>query len=363
MLTQLVLQIDDDNANSDNYIYLFMKHKESMQKAYKEKDAEYYTLYEDIAKEIPLYKNQLKGKRIICPCDWDEAYNEELVYKEEGVTASDLFANGSIKHLDLAASKDKFEKDFDAIKCQFVKFLVAHAEAYGIRSVSVSGYNPLTGEGVKFQDIDYSNYDLVITNPPFYLFGEFIDVVVSNQKEFIVIGPTTALTYKNVIEYMHQNKLWLGYANQMSGFKRPDGSVLLSKNKEGSVPRACKWYTNLDVSYRHDYIIMTHSYYENPDKYPKYLNYDAIHVHSVAEIPYDYEGLMSVPTTIMSKYNPDQFEIVGSSITHANKPTFYVPKSQRGGPAFYLPDPKTEVKRIFARLVIRNRNPRQTEEE
>ena len=100
-----------------------------MQKAYREKDAEYYTLYEDIAAELPQYREQLRGKRIICPCDWDESYNEELVYKEEGVTASDLFSNGSIKHLDLAASKDKFEKDFDAIKCQFVKFLVAHAEA------------------------------------------------------------------------------------------------------------------------------------------------------------------------------------------------------------------------------------------
>ena len=113
-----------------------------MQKAYREKDADYYTLYEDIAAELPQYREQLRGKRIICPCDWDESYNEELVYKEEGVTASDLFSNGSIKHLDLAASKNKFEKDFDAIKCQFVKFLVAHAEAYGIRSISVSGYNP-----------------------------------------------------------------------------------------------------------------------------------------------------------------------------------------------------------------------------
>ena len=87
-----------------------MKHKESMQKAYREKDAEFYTLYEDIAAELPKYKEQLRGKRIICPCDWDESYNEELLYKEEGVTASDLFANGSIKHLDLAASKDKLRK-------------------------------------------------------------------------------------------------------------------------------------------------------------------------------------------------------------------------------------------------------------
>ena len=111
------------------------------------KDDEYYTLYEDISNEVSRYSDQLRGKRIICPCDWDESYNEELVYKEEGITASDLFTNGTIKHLDIAASKDKFEKDFDAIKCKFVKFLVAHAENYGIRSISVSGYNPRTGQG------------------------------------------------------------------------------------------------------------------------------------------------------------------------------------------------------------------------
>ena len=262
-----------------------------MQKAYKEKDAEYYTLYEDIAAELPQYREQFRGKRIICPCDWDESYNEELVYKEEGVTASDLFSNGSIKHLDLAASKDKFEKDFDAIKCQFVKFLVAHAEAYGIRSISVSGYNPQTGDGVKFQDIDYSNYDLVITNPPFALFREFMDVMMKSEKEFLVIGPTTALTYKNIAGYMHDNRLWLGYAKQMKGFRRPDGSLLLSKDKDGSVPRACKWYTNLDVKYRHDWVTLTKSYYENPEVYPTYLNFDAIHVSSVKDIPFDWAYL------------------------------------------------------------------------
>lgn len=340
-----------------------MKHKESLQKAKQIKDAEYYTLYEDIANELPLYKKQLKGKRIICPCDWDESYNEELVYKEEGVSINELFRSGSIKHLDVAASKKKFEKDFDAIKCQFVKFLVAHTEAYGIKSISVSGFNPCTGQGAKFQDIDYTNYDLVITNPPFSEFGEFIDVMMKNDIEFLIIGPTTALTYKNVAEYMHENRLWLGYAKQMTGFRRPNGHILYSKEKEGSVPRACKWYTNLDVSYRHDKMIMTESYYEDPTRYPKYLNYDAIHVQRASDIPFDYEGEMSVPTSFMSKYNPEQFEIVGSSIALANKPQFEVPKNKQGGPAFYLKEQNGELKRIFARLVVKNLNPRKLEED
>ena len=147
----------------------------------------------------------------------------------------------------------------------------------------------------------------------------------------------------------------------MKGFKRPDGSILLSKDKDGSVPRACKWYTNLDVKNRHDWVTLTKSYYENPDAYPKYLNYDAIHVSSVKDIPFDYEGMMGVPSTIMTKFNPEQFEIVGSSIGLANKPTFDIPKNKRGGPAFYLPDGKGSVKRIFAMLVIRNLHPRKEE--
>ena len=128
------------------------------------------------------------------------------------------------------------------------------------------------------------------------------------------------------------------------------------------MPRACKWYTNLDVTYRHDRVTLTKSYYENPALYPKYLNYDAIHVSFVKDIPYDYEGMMGVPTTIMTKYNPEQFEIVGSSIGLAPKPTFDVPKNKRGGPAFYLPDGKGSVRRMFAMLVIRNLNPIKEEE-
>lgn len=129
------------------------------------------------------------------------------------------------------------------------------------------------------------------------------------------------------------------------------------------MPRACKWYTNLDVTYRHDWVTLTKSYYENPDQYQKYLNFDAIHISFVKDIPYDYEGMMGVPSTIMTKFNPEQFEIVGSSIGLAPKPTFDIPKNKRGGPAFYLPDGKGSVKRVFAMLVIRNLHPRKEEEE
>ena len=117
--------------------------KQSLYKAHKIKDDEFFTLFEDVSNEVSRYKEQLKEKRIICPCDWDESYNEEIVFKEEGfVDPSNLLdKGGTIKKIDIKASKKKIEKPLALIKCNFVKFLVAHAEAYGIKSISVSGYN------------------------------------------------------------------------------------------------------------------------------------------------------------------------------------------------------------------------------
>lgn len=284
--------------------------KQSLYKAHKIKDDEFFTLFEDVSNEVSHYKEQLKGKRIICPCDWDESYNEEIVFKEEGfVGPSNLLdKGGTIKKIDIKASKKKIEKPLALIKCNFVKFLVAHADAYGIKSISVSGYNPGNGKGVRFQDVDYSKYDLVITNPPFSQFRDFIDTMFKNNMEFLVVGPITAITYKEVFNHIKDNEMWLGYAKQLSGFRLADGTLILSKNPEGSVPRACKWYTNLDVAYRHDRMILTENY--SPEKYPKYDNYDGIEVSQTRKIPHDYTGAMGVPVTFLTKFNPDQFEIV-----------------------------------------------------
>ena len=327
-------------------------HNKALNNAIRERDAEYYTLYNDIAAELPHYKDQLKGKRIICPCDWDESYNEEIVFKSEtAVNHQRMFGNGSIKNLDIPASKQRIEKEFSLIKCNFIKFLVSHAEAYDIASISVSGYNPQTGEGVRFQDIDYSKYDLVITNPHFDQFAEFIETMFCHQIKFLVIGPLLAIKYSTVFPHIKKNELWLGYAKQMIGFNRPDGSSLLSQNPEGSVPRACKWYTNLDVNYRHDKLILTEKF--STGNYPKFLNYDAIHVSRVVNIPYDYEGEMSVPISFLQKYNPEQFEFVDVSSKLARP---IVVDGKRKTSCFYLED-SGRTKRMFDSLVIRNLHP------
>lgn len=323
----------------------------SMNASKKNIDDEFYTLYEDIAAELPNYKEQLRGKRIICPCDWDESFQEALVYKEEGYVAPHnlISIGGTVKKIDIEQSKDRVERDLTTVRCNFIKFLVAHAEAYGIKSISVSGYNPDTGEGVRFQDVDYNNYDVVITNPPFSKFKEFIEVMFRTQTKFVVIGPTNGITYQDTFKHIQNNEMWLGYHHHMTGFIKPSGEVL---SKSDATVRYSCWYTNLDVSYRHDKLILTEKY--TPEAYPTYCNYDAIHVKTTTDIPYDYDGLISVPITFLQKYNPEQFDIIGNSSILAGRPPEDLPKNLKGGPRFYLKD-ESGYKRIFDRLVIKNK--------
>jgi hypothetical protein len=317
-------------------------------------DDEFFTLYEDIAAEVPNYKAQLRDKRILCPCDWDESIDEVLVYaNEETVAASDLFARGcTVKHVDADGSKDRIERSIDIINCNFVKFLVAHAEDYGIASIAVSGYNPATGNGVRFQDIDYSKYDLVITNPPFSQFREFIATLFENDMQFLVIGPQNAITYKDCFERIRNNEMWLGYHYHLQGFKRPDGTVI---PKNDNLPRCCCWFTNLDVSYRHDKMILTAEY--DPDRNPTYVNYDAIEVPKTVAIPCDYSGKMGVPITFLQKYNPEQFEIVGSSRNLGRNMNEIAEKGSyvQGGVRFYLPRRDGTYRCLYDRIVIHNK--------
>jgi len=311
------------------------------------KNDEFYTLYEDIAAELPNYREQLRGKRIICPCDWDESFQEALVYKEEGYVAphSLISLGGTIKRIEVAETKAKIERDLGTVKCNFIKFLVAHAEAYGIKSISVSGYNPATDEGVRFQDIDYSNYDIVITNPPFSQFREFIDTMFRNKMKFLIIGPANAAAYPETFQHIQDNELWLGYHHHMTGFILPTGEIL---PKNDALVRYCCWYSNLDVKYRHDKLILTEKY--DPQRNPTYYNFDAIDVSKTNEIPYDYDGYMGVPITFLQKYNPDQFEIIGLSIRVKKKFRFNGDKAD----LWYEKDGKP-WKCPFRRIIIRNK--------
>lgn len=314
----------------------------------KAKYDEFYTLYEDIAAELPNYKEYLQGKRILCPCDWDESFQEALVYKEEGYVApyNLISIGGTVKLIDIAQSKNRVERELTTVKCNFVKFLVAHAEAYGIKSISVSGYNPATGEGVRFQDVDYSNYDIIITNPPYSVFDEFIETMFNAGKQFLVIGPTSALTHKGIFYLFKDNKMWGGYHLHMTGFIKPNGEIL--DKSDANVRYSC-WYTNLPVKKKQEKKILTHKY--TPEEYPQYANYNAIDVGELKAIPYDYDGYMGVPVSILFDYHPDQFEIIERSAVLAEK---IIVNGYSKNDRFYVEEDGV-LKRKFDRIVIRNK--------
>jgi hypothetical protein len=327
-----------------------MSKAQALLKSKKARNDEFYTLYQDIADELPLHRELLRGKRIICPCDWDGSFMEALAYKGEGLAPAN---GGQARRIDVERSRDRMERNSDAARCNFVKFLVSHAGGYGIKAVSASGYDPLSMRGVKFQDIDYAKYDLVITNPPFSLFREFIETMFGNKLKFLIIGPANAMAYKDVFSHVMNNEMWLGYHHHLTGFALPDGTVL---PKNDALVRYCCWYTNLDASCRHNGLVLTEKY--DPRKNPAYCNFDGIDVGKTLEIPYDYQGSMGVPLTFMQKYNPGQFEILGSSGTLAGPAPEDLPKELRGGPAFYLRNPDGGYRRLFFKIAIRNRAPR-----
>ena len=324
-----------------------MAKTDRLEKSRLAKNDEFYTMFEDIAAELPKYKEQFRGKRIICPCDWDESFEEALVSNDEGYVAPHnlISYGGTVKRIDVDKTKDKIERNISTVKCNFVKFLVAHAEAYGIKSISVSGYNPNTGEGVRFQDLDYSKYDIVITNPPFSQFREFIDTMFRNTVKFLIIGPANAAAYPDTFQHIQDNELWLGYNHHMTGFILPSGEVL---PKNDALVRYCCWYTNLDVSYRHDRLIFTKEY--TPEEYPTYYNYDGIDVKKSKEIPGDYDGFMGVPITFLQIYNPEQFEIIGLSIRVKKKFRWNGDKSD-----LWLEKDGKPWKCPFRRIIIRNK--------
>lgn len=142
--------------------------------------------------------------------------------------------------------------------------------------------------------------DIVVTNPPFSLFREYVAMLMEHEKKFLIIGNKNAITYKEFFPLLKDNKVWIGGTN-VKEFLQPDGSI----KKFGNIG----WFTNLDVAKRHEKLILWKKY--TPEEYPKYDNYDAINVDKVSEIPCNYDGVMGVPITFLDSYNPEQFEILG----------------------------------------------------
>ena len=164
--------------------------------------------------------------------------------------------------------------------------------------------------------------DIVVTNPPFSLFREYVKLLVDHGKKFLIIGNINCITYKEIFPLIMQNKVWLGYGmgRAISGFIVPEKYELYGteariddKGRRIVATNQCLWLTNIEHDKRNRPYDLTGSYKESPEMYPRYDNYDAIEVSKTADIPADYFGVMGVPITFLDKYCPEQFEIVGAT--------------------------------------------------
>lgn len=282
--------------------------KATLEKAKKQKNDEFYTRYEDIEEEVMKYRKYFKNKIVYLPCDdpankqsefWSFFVNNFDAFGLKKLIATHYDENGKAYKIwiDDDTTGDGYIDDGDALQ------------------------EDLKGNG-DFRSpecVDILNEcDIVCTNPPFSLFREFVDWIFTAKKQFLIIGNNNAITYKEIFPLIKDNQMWVGYtANKTCIFRVGEGYTydenttkqINDGNYYGKVP-AITWFTNLPNTKRNEEMILTASYESNPDKYPKYDNYDGINVDKLVDIPKDYEGAMGVPITIIDKYNPDQFEII-----------------------------------------------------
>ena len=251
------------------------------------KNDEFYTQLTDVSEELRHYKKHFKGKTVFCNCD-DPTWSAFWKY---------FHLNFEVLGLKKLISTH-YDKDKPTYKMVY--------EGGDDNNIEVGEKTPLQGNG-DFRNQEcielLNESDIVVTNPPFSLFREYVAQLMEYGKKFIIIGNKNSVTYKEFFPLLKDNKVWLGY-NSPAEFNTPEG---VTKKING----LSRWFTNLDIKKRHEKIVLWKTY--TPEEYPKYDNYDVINVNKVAEIPIDYDGVMGVPITFLDKYNPDEFEIVGWS--------------------------------------------------
>ncbi|TAF97723.1 MAG: adenosine deaminase [Cytophagia bacterium] len=281
------------------------------------KKDEFYTQLSDIERELIHYKEHFKNKVVYCNCDDPRNSNffNYFAYNFESL---------GLKRLLTTCYKNQ-EKDLfiqrESEKAVFLEY-TGDKNGNNIPDAEEIGIKPLKGDG-DFRGQEsiglLKQSDIVVTNPPFSLFREYVEQLVKYEKKFLIIGNINAITYKEIFKLIKENKAWLGInmGRGISGFIVPEhyelyGTETYIDGSGGKIisPNNCLWLTNLDTSKRHEDIALTKTYYGNESQYPKFDNYDAINVNKTQDIPMDYKGIMGVPITFLHKYNPEQFELV-----------------------------------------------------
>lgn len=314
--------------------------------AKKAKNDEFYTRMTDIEHELVHYKDHFKGKVVLCNCDdpFESNFFKYFALNFNPLGLKKLIAtcySGSpIAGGEYQPSlfDDDVDEDTGRHRRAYKAVVNVFRDTTGdgeldmddIRNLLDSGENELTelhGDGTygagDFRSKEclelLDEADIVVTNPPFSLFREYVATLMDYGKKFVIVGNQNAITYKEAFPLLRDDRLWLGY-NKVKEFvvpsaDHPERGNIVTDGKGGLIAKfgnIC-WYTNLDITKRHEDLLLYRRYKEDPSRYPKYDNYDAIEVSKVKDIPEDYWGVMGVPITFMDKYNPDQFDIVGCS--------------------------------------------------
>ena len=355
----------------------------SLAKARDAKQDEFYTQLSDIEKELRHYKKHFKNKIVYCNCDDPRvsgffhyfSYNFEKLGLKKLITTCYK-----------SAERDLFSRN-DSAEAVMLEY-TGDKDKNNLPDPSEIGIVKLKGDGDfrSKESIDLlKSADIVVTNPPFSLFREFVNQLIDYDKKFVIVGTQNAITYKDVFPHIKENRIWLGngFTAGNAYFKIPPENARNYANgvydkETGLVKfRNVCWFTNLDIAKRHEELILYKKY--SKDEYPSYDNYDAIEVDKVKDIPCDYDGVMGVPITFLEKHNPDQFEIIGvtqswsdgriktypkqiqvssngseSLVTKLNDGAAIRVKTPPAGKTFYKVDGKNFIK-VYARVLIKRK--------
>ncbi len=292
-----------------------MAKNDNLHKAKRAKADEFYTQLSDIENECKHYWEHFKGKTILCNCDDPRVSNFFRYFSLN-------FEKLGLKKLICTCYKSNQIEKFSEQNSERAVYIEYYGDKNGNRQVDNNELEvkELQGDG-DFRSKEcielLKEADIVVTNPPFSLFREYVAQLMAYNKKFLIIGNKNALTYKEIFTLIKANKIWTGVRGFSGGmwFKSDyEGKTeKIIKDWEGNTERIINvpsiWFTNLDHKKRHEELILYKNY--TPEEYPKYDNYDAIEVKKTAEIPMNYDGVMGVPITFLDKYNPEQFEILG----------------------------------------------------
>lgn len=286
-----------------------------LQKAKKSKSDEFYTQLSDIESELQHYKNHFRDKVVFCNCDDARSSNFFKYF-------SSNFNELGLKKLIAACYQEQKNDLFNTEEIEngfFFEYTGKEEEKNKPNSNDII-YFKGDGDFRSPESIELlKQSDIVVTNPPFSLFREYVAQLIKYDKKFLIIGNINAITYKEIFKLIKENRAWLGInlGRGISGFIVPENYELYgTETKIDSLgnrivsPNNCLWLTNLDTSKRHEDIELTKKYFGNETLYPKYDNYNGINVNKTQDIPLDYKGDMGVPITFLHKFNPDQFEII-----------------------------------------------------